>query len=626
MAALGIVNRVGVIDLTKGEVTYQAIPDQLVKDVVGGYGFGAWWLLKNQPAGVDPLGPEAHLGLTTGPLTGTDAITGNRFAAVGKSPKTGGWGDANCGGVFGPAMKKSGFDHLFVTGVASEPVVIVLKNGQATIEPAGEMWGKGAVETEDMITAKYGPKAHAACIGPAGERCSLLACIINDKGRAAGRSGLGAVMGAKRVKAVVAFMEGDVEVADPEGMKELRKKTIAGYKGNPGYDLFHNYGTAGVCANSVLTGDGPVRNWSGASDSFPQVDKISDDAVIAWQEKGYGCWRCPLACGGHMKVPNGPRAGMTGHKPEYETLAAFGSMCCNEDLSVIVEANNICNDYGVDTIATGTTVAYIMELYDRGIVSAEDLGGVDAEWGDAEAVAELCRQLGSGKGKAFELFGDGMKKAAERIGGQAGEYVMAAGGEELPMHDPRCKPGLGASYVIDATPGRHTQMSSWSVEDGFIPPGLNPGKIEDKYNPVGKGKVHFKASNFGHCYNSAGLCMFATQMSPADNVPKFLSLATGLDYDMDDVQEIGARAAALRMAFNAREGFRNLTDAKLPDRVLGKPPLESGVTAGKTIDNETEIMEYLEAAGWSKETGYPTRSTLEKLGLGWVADQLGDRI
>ena len=620
MSLKGIMNRVGFIDLGSGGIDYEELSEDLVRTYVGGYGLGAYYLFTRQPKGADPLGPDALLGFTTGPLTGTDAVTGNRFTVVGKSPKTGGWGDANCGGDFGPAMKFAGFDHVFFKGIAAEPVIVVLDSGKAEIKPAGDLWGKGCVETEEALGSEYGSSAKVACIGPAGERMSLLACIINDKGRAAGRSGLGAVMGAKKIKAIVALGKEKVPVADEEGLKALRKDIIAGYKAdNPGFDLFSKYGTAGVTANTVLMGDGPIKNWAGASDSFPTVDKISDDSVYAIQEKPYGCWRCPVACGGHVKVKEGTWAGAEGHKPEYETLAAYGSMCLNDDLGSIVQANNLCNDYGMDTISAGTTVAFAMDLYEQGIITQDDLGGIDLKWGNADAVCAFTEQLAKGEGPAAGLFGDGMKAAVDRIGDKAAEFATHSGGEELAMHDPRCNPGLGASYIIDATPGRHTQWSSWNVEGEFFPGGLNPPPIADKYNYSGKGESHFFMSNFGHCVNNAGKCWFATAIGPADALPKELSMTTGLEFTMDDMQEIGARTAALRMAFNIREGVIS-KDITLPGRVLGNPPLGSGATEGVTVDNVQEINDYLKAAGWDTPNGCPSEETLRRLGLDFVLE------
>jgi len=623
MAIKSVMHRVAFVDLDTGKVTYEDPGDEAYEKYLGGYGLGAYILYTRQRAGVDALAPEAMLGLLTGPLTGTDAITGNRFVAVGKSPKTGTWGDANCGGYFGPALKEAGLDGVFFTGTAQAPTYALVQDGEVTLHSAADYWGLDTVDTEDKFRDAYGKKARVACIGPAGERVSALAAIINDGGRAAGRSGLGMVMGAKKLKAVVAVASGSVEVADADGLKAVRQRVLSEYykAGNPSYELFSNYGTCGITAGSVQTGDAPVKNWSGTVFDFPEPEKISDDAVIATQTRKYGCWRCPLACGGHVKIEEGPYAVEQAHKPEYETLAAFGSMCLNDSLAAITKCNDICNRMGMDTIATGTTVAFAIECYERGIITKQDTGGLELTWGNHAAIVAVTEQMGNGTGFGGEILGDGMKAAVARIGPEAAGAAMHCGGEELPMHDPRLSPGIGASFVIDATPGRHTQYGSWLDEAVFLPPDLGQPKYADKYVYTGKGENGAYISRWGHVVNAAGLCMFGCTVTPAPAVPEFLTKAMGVDFTMDTVQEVGGRIAALRTAFNLREGVRNV-DFKLPRRVLGDPPLEKGDTAGVTVDNLTEIKEYCVAMGWDPETGVPEKTTLEALGLDFVVQDL----
>ena len=624
MPIKSVMHRLAFVDLETGEVTYEDPGDELYEQFLGGYGLGAYVLYSKQPAGVDPLAPEAMLGFLTGPLTGTDAITGNRFVVVGKSPKTGTWGDANCGGYFGPALKMAGVDGVFFKGAAEEPIYALVENGEVSLRPATEYWGLDSVDTESKFQAELGKECRVACIAPAGERVSALAAIINDGGRAAGRSGLGMVMGSKKLKAVVARPTEDVEVADAEALKATRQRVMKGYykEGNPSYELFSNYGTCGITAGAVETGDAPVKNWMGTVHDFPTAEKISDDAVIAIQEKKYGCWRCPLACGGHVKVEEGPHA-VEGHKPEYETLAVFGAMCLNDNLASIAKVNDICNRMGMDTISAGCTVAFAIECYERGIITKEDTGGLELTWGNHEALVTVTEQMGDGTGFGGIVLGDGIKKAVERIGPEAEVAAMHCGGEELPMHDPRCSPGLGASYVIDATPGRHTQYGSWFDEADFLPPDLGQPTFEDKYVYSGKGANAKYISNWGHVVNAAGLCMFGCTVTPAPAVPEFLTHAMGNEHTLASLQEVGSRIAALRTAFNIREGARNV-EFKLPDRVLGIPPLGKGDTAGKTVDNQTEIRDYLLAMGWDPETGVPERETLEKLGLDFAVADLHD--
>ncbi len=622
MPTKSVMHRLAFVDLGTGDVRYEDPGDQVYEQYLGGYGLGAYILYKRQPSGLDPLAPEAMLGFLTGPLTGTDAITGNRFVVVGKSPKTGTWGDANCGGFFGPALKMAGLDGVFFTGAATEPVYALVQDGQVSLHPADDYWGLDSVDTEEKFRAEHGKDCRVACIGPSGERVSALAAVINDGGRAAGRSGLGMVMGSKRLKAIVAQPTGEVEVADADGLKAARQRVLKEYykEGNPSYELFSNYGTCGITAGSVQTGDAPIKNWMGTVHDFSTAEKISDDAVIAIQERKYGCWRCPLACGGHVKVKEGPYA-VEGHKPEYETLAAYGSMCLNDNLPSIAKANDICNRMGMDTISAGCTIAFAIECYERGIISKEETGGLELTWGNHEAIVQLTEQMGDGTGFGGIVLGDGIRKAVERIGPEAEVAAMHCAGEELPMHDPRCSPGLGASYVIDATPGRHTQYGSWLYEADFLPPDLGMPTYDDKYAYAGKGDNGRYVSCWGHVVNAAGLCMFGCTVTPAPAVPEFLTHAMGKEYTLESIQEVGARIAALRTAFNIREGARNV-EFKLPRRVLGEPPLEAGDTAGKTVDNQTEIRDYLVAMGWDPETGVPKKETLEALGLDFVAADL----
>lgn len=621
MALMGVMRKIAWVNLTSREVKMEEPSNDIYLQFLGGYGLGAYFLFTRQPARVDPLGPKSILGLVTGPLTGTPAITGNRFAAVGKSPKTGGWGDANCGGRFGPALKQAGLDAIFITGISAKPAFLLVENGQVSLLEAETYWGLGCLEAEDKFKEAFGQQAHAAVIGPAGERVSSLAAIINDRGRAAGRSGLGAVMGSKRLKAVVALASGTVPVAEEEKLKELRKRLSAEYyqKGNPLYDLFHRYGTAGVLEGAVKAGDAPIMNWRGSPGQFPGFKKIGGDAVLQLKVGSYGCWRCPIACGGQVKVPSGPYSG-EGHKPEYETLGAFGTMCLNDNLESICRLNHICNDSGMDTISTGATIAFAIECYENGIITKEETGGLELTWGNHMAIVSAVEKMGRGEDFVGRVLGDGVKKAVERLGEKARAFAMEGGGEELPMHDPRFQPGMAASFVADATPGRHTQYGSANAETYFIPDGLSFPQINDKYTYSGKGESHKILSAFGHVVNSAGLCIFASTITPATALPEYLTLAMGKKFTSEDLFEIGERIANLRIAFNLREGIRNRERFKLPGRVIGRPPLADGPTKGVTVDNETQIQEYYQAMGWNPVTGIPKKALFERLGLGFALE------
>ncbi|NOZ23488.1 MAG: aldehyde ferredoxin oxidoreductase family protein, partial [Planctomycetes bacterium] len=583
------------------------------------YGLGAYYIYTRQKGKVDPLGPKNMLGFLTGPLTGTTAITGNRYAVVGKSPKCGTWGDANSGGSFGPGLKWAGGDGVFFTGRSKTPVYLLIENGEASILSAKGLWGKDSNKTEDLLKKKHGKNAQIACIGPAGERKALLACIMNDKGRAAGRSGLGAVMGSKKLKAIVAVGNRKVSMADPAKMQAIRKKCLAAMKTNGFYEVLTTYGTSGITAGATVAGDTPIKNWKGVPADMPNVDRISDEAIKKYQVKKFACWRCPIGCGGHCEVATGKFKVKGAHKPEYETLGAFGVMCLNDNPESIIKVNHICNLYGLDTISAGCTVAFAMECFEKGILTKKQLDGIDLTWGNAAGVVKLTEKIAKGQG-CGKLFENGMAAAAKKLGKGASKYAMHVHGEELPMHDPRCNPGLGSSYVIDATPGRHTQFSAWPVEGEFAPSGFKFPKF-DKYKPSGKAKVHKTMSNFMHVVNSAGLCMFGVCAMPHTATAQFLSATMGKRFTMKDIDEIGARIASLRMAFNCREGKPNLK-FKMPSRVVGQPPLKDGPLAGVTVNHQLQIKEYLQVMGWDTKTGKPKKTTLKKLGLEFAAKDM----
>ncbi len=415
------------------------------------------------------------------------------------------------------------------------------------LHDASTYWGLNCSEAEEKFSDTYGKQAIAAVIGPAGERVSALAAIINDKGRAAGRSGLGMVMGSKRLKGVVALATGEVPVANEEKLKALRKRILSEYykAGNPIYDLFHKYGTPGTTEGGYWQEMHLLRIGAVGWTIF-RISLKSMGTLLLLFRQSLMCWMCPIACGGHMKVPSGPYAG-EGHMPEYETLGAFGTMCLNDNVESICRLNNICNDFGMDTISAGCTVAFAIECYENGVITKKDTGGIELTWGNHEAIVKVTEQMGKGEGFGGKVLADGIKKAVERLGGTSKSFAMECGGEELPMHDPRCFPGIATSYVVDATPGRHTQYGTWNIEANFFPPELGHPEYKDKYNYSGKGETHKHASSFGHVYNSAGLCMFGSVITPATAVPEFLTLVMGKTFTTKDILEIGERIANLRI-------------------------------------------------------------------------------
>ena len=602
------------VDLSSGDMKDELFEEDVLRKFLGGYGLAARIMYDRQKPGVDPLGPENMLGFFTGPLTGTPAIIGSRYVVVGKSPLTGTWGDANSGGYFGPALKFAGYDGVFFTGISEKPVYLMIDAGKPELVDAGWLWGKDTNETEDVLKEKYGDKTNIACIGPSGENLSLISCIINDKGRAAGRSGLGAVMGSKKLKAVV--VKGDIEVplADADEAKMTRRKYLR--KMNVGFaDILRDYGTPGITSTSSETGDSPAKNWGDAgSEVFPNSMAISEDSVIALQERRWACWQCPLACGGHMKVVEGPFA-VEGHKPEYETLAAFGTLCLNDNLESIIKVNDICNRAGLDTISVGCTIAFAIECYENGLITKDDTDGIELNWGNAGAIVAMTEELAAGDGFGAILV-DGVKAAADKIGKGSEEYAVHIGGQEVPMHDPKFTPGLGTSYLLDATPGRHTQGGELAKPGE----GLDLPELESNVY-TGRAEMQRTLVNLMHIVNAAGLCMFGYLSMDCHSIPEFMTAVTGWDYTMEECQETGERIGTVRHAFNLREGHNPL-ERDMNGRVIGLPALKNGPLKGVSLDMEMMVKEFLELIDWDPETTVPSKKRLIELGLDDVAADL----
>ncbi len=616
----GYMGKILNVDLSSATLMEEPLDEMLCRQYIGGYGVGARLLYDRVPAGVDPLGPHNILGFMTGPLTGTPAIIGSRFAVIGKSPKTKTWGDANCGGYFGPHLKFSGFDGILFSGLAEQPVYLLTNQGRAELRDARHLWGKNVAELEDVLMAEHGRDIQVVSIGTAGERRSLLSCLINDGGRAAARSGLGALMGAKKLKAIVVKGKLKVPMADEEGINALRKEYLAEPRGF--YSALRDYGTCAGTASSAQSGDSPVRNWGGAGPiHFPldMAKKISDDSVIALQQKRYGCWRCPIACGGWVKLSEGKyalsaREDFVGHKPEYETLWAFGTNLLNDNLESIVKANEICNEYGLDTISVGATIAFAIECYEEGIIGPQDADGLELTWGNDEAIVTLAEKIARREGFG-DVLADGVKVAAAKIGGGAQQYAIHVHGEELPGHDPRFIPALATTYLLDATPGRHTQGGAWA------PPGMKVRSARMKYVYEGRAEDHYRLMTSMHVVNAAGLCMFGYFSHPIDLVPKQLTAVTGWQYTLDDLFDTGMRIATIRHAFNLREGHNPLV-RDVPGRMIGRPPLEEGALKDITIDYETMNRELLQFVGWDVDTTIPSEQSLLRLGMDFLLQDM----
>jgi aldehyde:ferredoxin oxidoreductase len=617
----GYMGKVLFVDLSNESIAIEEPNEKLYKDFLGGAGLGARILFDRQQAKVDPLGPENTIGFIPGVLTGTLVPYSGRYQVVAKSPLTQCWGDACAGGNFGPHLKYAGFDAVFVTGIAEKPVYLAINNGRAEICDATHLWGKDSFITEDILKEELGHKTEIACIGQGGEKLSLIAAVMNNKGRAAARSGIGAVMGSKKLKAIAVNGNMKVPVADADLLKKLRRQHIERGKNDPVtgklFRMHHRWGNVGLVRSFFRYGALPTKNYGGNDQvDFPDVDEsIGAAAVVAYQEKTEACWGCPCACGGRLKAGTGEYQWEAGaSKPEFEGLS-FGIKCQNRNLESVIKCCDLTNRAGLDHCSAGGTIAFAIECYENGIIGPEDTGGVELTWGNHSAIVRMTEMMCNREGFG-DILADGVRVAARKIGKGADEFAMEVHGQEIDNSDPRPWPGWALGYAMDATPARHTVGSSYFAESAQPPYGLGLQQLP-RHVYTGKGEANRIMNAFHNIQNCTGVCQFSAYHGIVDGLsfPDFFKAVTGWDVTMDDLILTGERITNMRMAFNLREGINPISDFKIPGRIIGHPPVKAGIQKGVEIDLNTMVRDYLTAMDWDQSTCEPSRERLTKLGL-----------
>ena len=605
----GHMGKVLIADLSDQSFIVEDLNPDWARDFLGGAALGARYLYHLMPANTPVFAPESVLGFVSGIVNGTGAYMGGRYTVVSKSPVTGGINDANSGGNFGPYLKRSGFDAVFVKGIAEKPVYIFIDDGKIEFRDASALWGKTTLETEAALRAEMGGEDfRAALIGPAGERLSNMAAIMNDGHRAAGRGGTGAVMGSKKLKALVCRGSQKVSVKDPEEIANINKGWPA-YRDSPGgvgTKGWRDNGTANNYESGVATPDSGIKNWGGVPgdlDHDTQVKPLTGVEMDAryWTKK-YACNSCPIGCGAIYHFEN-EEYHFESSRPEYESLGALGSMLLNGDADSVQICNYLCNEYGYDTISFGGTLAWLMECYEHGLFTLEELGGIDLRWGDAGAIVEMAKLICGYKGIGVALNG-ASAKAAELLG-RGAEYLCVAGGIEIPHHCARNNPAMARTFQFDPTPGRHVKGGRGA---GF---GFNSPEV--KYIYEGTGEADRDGVINAEFDNLSGFCHFSFLMGGRSLKYKYLGAVTGHEYSREETAKIGLRSFAIRSAFNLREGMRR-KDYTISDRNIGKPPLTAGPLKGVTVDNELLGDNFFSAMGWDVETGVPTKEFLEEVG------------
>ncbi|MBO4677547.1 MAG: aldehyde ferredoxin oxidoreductase family protein [Oscillospiraceae bacterium] len=597
------------VDLTDRTCRVEKLSEADARNFIGGPALGAKILFDRMPAHTDVFAPESMIGFVTGPANGNAAFLGGRYTVVSKSPVTDGWNDSSSGGNFGARLKKAGFDGVFVSGIAETPVYIYVEDGRAEIRDASHLWGLTTTPTEKAIWEEVGdPKAGIALIGPGGEHLSYMAAIMNDTHRAAGRGGSGAVMGSKKLKALVVRGSIATEVADKAKVVQVNKDTNEWMHGpvQPVFDLFTHYGTGGSYDSSVISGDGSVRNWRGTAAELTeeQLSALTSQVMDKlYRKKKFACNACPVGCGAIYSVNSEKYDLSETGRPEYETMGMFGSIMLCSDPVILNECNWLCNEYGLDTISAGATIAWLADAYAHGEFSLEELDGVDLKFGDPVAMRtmleKMCFYEGIGK-----ILLNGSRYAARHFG-KGFDCLAEAGGIELPQHDSRWSTGLARTYKYDPTPGRHVK-GGLSIHYGNEPP-------EVRFNYTNTGERDVRGVVDQEIINAAGFCTMTDFGHPARQYVNYLDAICGYHYTEEEVDKLGARLFAIRHAFNLREGFRR-KDATLSPRMEGKPPMTEGPNAGVTVDTEMMADNFYRVLGWDIETAMIPKDVLESYG------------
>lgn len=592
----GVVLRINLTDKT---VKKEALNLEDAVKFIGGRGLATKMFMDEVSPEIDPLSVDNKVIFVTGPLSGTATPTGGRYMVVTKSPLTGTIASSNSGGYWGAELKFAGYDAIIFEGKSDNPVYLNIADDLVEIKDASNLWGKLVAETTTILEDIHGSKARVACIGPAGENLSKVSGVMNERGRAAGRSGVGAVMGSKNLKAIVVRGTNKVNVNDPDKLKDVFARCMNKIKENgvTGQGL-PAYGTA-VLVNIINEhGALPTNNFQ--QSYFDKAEAISGETLAEkYLKRKEPCFRCPIACGRYCEVD-----GIEGSGPEYETIWAYGSNCGVSDLESIIKANYWCNEYGLDTISAATTIAAAMELYQKGYIKKEDLGdGPELTWGNAEAIIEWTKRMGQGKGLGAKM-AEGSYRLCESYG--VPELSMSVKKQEMPAYDPRGIQGIGLNYATSNRGGCHVRGYMISPEILGLPEPL------DRFTTEGKAGWTKIFQDFTAAIDSVGLCLFTSFALGADDYADLYNAISGTNLSGNDFIESGERVWNIERVFNLKAGIDPSMDT-LPKRLL-EDPIADGPSKGWVNKLSETLPKYYQARGWS-ESGIPTEARLESLGI-----------
>ncbi len=600
------------VDLSERRIEACGLDDRIIDEYLGGSGIASRLFIEETTPEVEPLAPENPLMAFAGPFTGTNIPAVSRHHIVSRSPLTGIFGESNVGGSWGVHLRKAGFDGIIVKGKAELPVYLWINEDSVEIRDAQSVWGKNSYESAEWIKSETNTHASVAVIGQAGERLAPIASIphIGHIVRSASRTGLGAVMGSKNLKAMAVFGTKEIPIAKPDALKESINAHMPHLK--QATETFSKYGTSGGVDNYEKIGNFPIKNWRGSH--WPGAAKISGlamhDSILIGQR---GCWACPIACGRHIKIEDGPYAGLNCEGPEYESIGTLGGECMIDDLKVISQANSLCNQYGLDTISTGATIAFSMEAFEKGLLTLQDTEGIDLSWGNSGALIAIIHKMGLREGIG-ELMSRGSRAMAESLGRNAVEFAIHVKGLEPSAHDPRRFFSQALSYCTAARGACHNASWSHAYEMALTMPELGIDEPQDAFEVEGKAEFTSKLQNFNTAMDCLIMCRFS-QIGRAvsiTDIAQWLGMITGRSVDESEIMQIGERVFNLKRLYNTRLGISRKDDM-LPPRFL-------------TLNRKAEdlpnqlppigqlLSDYYECRNWTEE-GIPSSEKLADLNL-----------
>jgi len=630
----GYAGRILYVDLSKGKYWVEELKESLANAYVGGSGLAAYLLWNLIDSGVDPLSPENPLIIATGPATGALAPSAGRFALVSKSPLTSIWGESHAGGFFGPEVKYAGYDMVVILGRSSTPVSLVIDDGSVEIHKATDLWGLNTRDTTNELRSKFGKDYHVICIGPAGENLVKFASVMVDYYRAFGRTGLGAVMGSKKLKAVAVRGSKGVEVYDPdkylEVLEDILWRNTEGPWALPAQMSLGRYGTPSLVTAMNAIGRLPTKNhWTGY---WERADRLSGDELLKYRVSRGSCFSCMIMCKHITKVPDGKYEGAFSGGPEYESIVALGSNLLIDNIEAVIYMNQLCNLYGLDTISTGKVISYVFECYEKGLISKEELGGVEALWGSEEAAIKLINMIVRREGIG-NILAEGVRKASEVLG-RGYEYALHVKGLEVSAQDPRGHKSVGLTWAISVRGADHLRSLTTVDELGYrdvAAERFGADKVDyvcDRLSERYKGLIVKDQEDLFALVDSIIMCKYGTMWPPMyyfDFIAKLLPPLTGIKEfsDVKNLRLIAERIVNLKRCFNLREGVGKESEV-LPKRFT-EEAMPTGPSKGQVCNLEPMLREYYMYRGWDYRSGLPYEETLERLGLDYVANTLKRR-